>query len=190
MVKDAPQYVEFQQYLSLTRQKLSELNTIRITRLNQQIQNETDTVKLYQLYTSLCDTLRTYTQKDTKYEADFSQALNSRAWYGFFLKKFPAVESDIREGMALATKNKYLATNLPPALLLQGKYKEALVAYRKYKDLPFGVQGLPTYKEAFLDDLNAFEKAGIIPPQLEEDVNSIRRMLQGEDYPKGNGNKN
>jgi hypothetical protein len=51
--------------------------------------------------------------------------------------------------MALGIDNKYLATNLPPALLLQGKYEEAQVAYQKCKDLTFREQGIATYGDAF-----------------------------------------
>lgn len=151
-----------------------------ITQLNNQIRSETDTLKLYQLYTTLCDTLRTYSKEDKKYQLDFAQALNSRAWYGFFLKEFKGVESDIREAMAFGIDNKYLATNLPPALLLQGKYEEAVAEYRKYKDLPFGEQGIATYGDAFLDDLKAFEAAGIIPKKIMKDVERIRDILKGK----------
>ena len=182
---DAPQYVQFKRFLNIVRNDLKNLEENPIKIINNQIRTETDTIKLYQLYTALCDTLRIYSKKDNNYQSDFAQALNSRAWYGFFLKKFKAVESDIREGIALGTDNKYLATNLPPALLLQGKYDEALVEYQKYKDRSFGEQDIVTYQDAFLDDLKAFEAAGIIPPERMEDVQRIRDMLNGKEYPKG-----
>jgi hypothetical protein len=38
------------------------------------------------------------------------------------------------------------------------------------------VQGYKTYGEAFLDDLNTFEKAGIIPPERQEDVAAVGNM--------------
>ena len=174
-----PSYIEFKDNYTLASDALTELESLSnpITHLKFQIKAETDTINLYQLYTALCDTLRIYSQKDSDYQTDFVQALNSRAWYGFFLKKFKAVESDIREGMALDTNNKYLFTNLPPALLLQGKYDEALVEYQKYKDVSYGDQNLATYKDAFLDDLNAFEATGIIPPERMEGVKKIRDIL-------------
>ncbi|MFN0216669.1 MAG: tetratricopeptide repeat protein [Saprospiraceae bacterium] len=72
-----------------------------------------------------------------------------------------SIEADVREGMALDPENKYLPSNLAPALLFQGKKDAALAEYKKWMDKPFGVQDYPTYREAFLDDLNTFEKAGI-----------------------------
>lgn len=80
--------------------------------------------------------------------------------------------------MALGTDNKYLATNLAPALLLQGKYKEALAEYNTYKDQNFGQQNLATYRAAFLDDLRAFEEAGIIPPERMDEVAAVRLVLK------------
>ncbi len=79
--------------------------------------------------------------------------------------------------MALQTENKYLPTNLAPALLLQGRYKSALAEYNKWEDKPFGEQNLPTYRVAYLDDLNTFEKAGIIPAARMKDVAAVRKIL-------------
>jgi len=146
--------------------------------LNQRIQAEPETLAQYQLYGTLCDTLRLRAATDPLQKPALAGALNSRAWTGFFLKKFEANEADIREGMALQTENKFLPTNLAPALLFQGKREAALAEYKKWKDQPFGEQGYPTYREAFLDDLNTFEKAGIIPPQRQEDVAAARKMLK------------
>ena len=112
-----------------------------------------------------------------EYEAQLSQSLNSKAWHGFFLGEFSQVEADIREALALKTENKYLLTSLAPALLLQGKFEAAQKAYFQYKDQEFGEQGLNTYRDAFLDDLKAFEAAGIIPPERMREVERIRELL-------------
>jgi hypothetical protein len=47
------------------------------------------------------------------------------------------------------------------ALLLQGKEKAAEAEYKKWKVQPFNQQDLPTYRDVFLEDLKALEKAGV-----------------------------
>jgi tetratricopeptide (TPR) repeat protein len=139
--------------------------------------NEKDTLTIFKYYNELCDTLRKRVSKEPSYKPSLAQALNSVAWYGFFVKKFAEVEKAILEGLTLDASNIYLPTNLAPALLLQGKREQALQEYKKWKDKAFGEQDFPTYREAFLDDLNAFEKAGIIPPARMEDVAAARKLL-------------
>ena len=78
-----------------------------------------------------------------------------------------------------------LYTNLAPAFLLQGKFKAAKAEYEKWQDKEFGEQGFDTYRGAFLQDLDTFEKAGIIPKEREADVTAIRLLLkQKEKKPK------
>ncbi len=146
--------------------------------LHQRIQAEPDTLTQYQLYTTLCDTLRRRAALDPTQKPALADALNSRAWTGFFLKKFEGVEADVREGLSLGTENKFLPTNLAPALLLQGKFEAAQAEYKKWKDQAFGEQGYETYRAAFLDDLATFEKAGIIPPKRKADVEAVRALLK------------
>jgi hypothetical protein len=75
--------------------------------------------------------------------------------------------------------NKYLFTNLAPALLLQGQYEAAKAEYLKWKDQPyFPERGLATYREAFLADLEVFEQAGVIPVERKKDVEKIRALLK------------
>jgi tetratricopeptide (TPR) repeat protein len=171
-----PDYQEFKINFEWAKNAISKL--VRAADpVYQRIQNEPDTLAQYQLYTELCDTLRRRAVQDPAQKIALADALNSRAWTGFFLKKFAAVEADVREGLALGTDNKFLPTNLAPALLLQGKQKEAVQEYKKWKDKPFGGQDYPTYREAFLDDLNTFEKAGIIPPEVLPGVQEVRKWL-------------
>ena len=177
----SPQNAEVQQYLQIVQSVLSQLTTPpqvdHIAAIEAKIRQEQDTTQLYHLYTEMTDTLRLRCKTDPTYTSDFAQHLNSKAWYGFFLGHFAQNEQDIREAMSLGTENKYLATNLPPALLLQGKKTEALAEYQKWKDLPFGEQGLATYRNAYLDDLKAFEAAGIIPAERQADVEEVRALL-------------
>ena len=152
-----------------------------VDKLLNQIDISKDTTETYRLYGVLIDTLTIRRQKapNSYASADLAQYYNSHAWYGFYLKKFEQSEADIRAGMQLDSTNKYLSTNLAPALLLQGgKYKAAQAEYEKWKDQPFGEQDLATYRDAFLDDLNTFEQAGIIPKEREKEVAAIRAMLE------------
>ncbi|MEL6698683.1 MAG: hypothetical protein AAFP89_20740, partial [Bacteroidota bacterium] len=108
---------------------------------------------------------------------DLSQSLNSQARYGLFLGEFAQAEALIQEAMALPYENGYLPTNLAPALLFQGKKKEALKVYTSYRDQPFEVGSYKTYADAFLDDMKAFERAGIIPEAYKVDVEKVKQLL-------------
>ena len=67
-------------------------------------------------------------------------------------------------------KISWVQTRLALALLYQGKYEEAKEIYIRLKDEPYGNA---TYKEAFLEDLDALRKEGITHP----DVEKIRKLL-------------
>ncbi len=60
--------------------------------------------------------------------------------------------------------------NLASALLFQGKWEAAKEIYLSLKDKPFNNS---TYKSGFLEDLDAFEKAGI----THTDVAKVRALL-------------
>ena len=179
LVRDFPDRQEFKINYQWVENAIVELEQASdpVYQLNQRIQNEPDTLAQYQLYTELCDTLRRLAAKDPAQKPALADALNGRVWTGFFLKKFAAAEADVREGLALVAEHKYLPSNLAPALLLQGKQKEALLEYQKWKDKPFEEQNYPTYRDVFLDDLNTFEKAGIIPPKIRPGLQEVRKLL-------------
>ena len=149
-----------------------------IEELEQAISDEPDTTKKYSLYGILIDTLtKRWKIAPEDYADDLANAHSERGWFGFFLKKFSDTENDIRTGISIDSTNKYLNPSLAPALLLQGKYKLAEAEYQKWKDKPFDEQNLPNYRDAFLDDLNTLEKAGIIPKERMKDVQTIRALL-------------
>jgi tetratricopeptide (TPR) repeat protein len=180
LVRDFPDFADFRGNYTWAQNALNELEQASdpVFQLQQRIQSEPDSLLQYQLYTDLCDTLRRRAALDPAQKAAFANALNSRAWSGFFLQKFAEAEADIREGLALGTDNKYLISNLAPALLLQGKKAEAIAEYKKRKDQSFLPSEFPTYRAAFLDDLDAFEAAGIIPPERKADVAAVRDLLK------------
>ena len=193
LVRDAPQYAGFQRSLRIVQENLANLDLANdlVSLLNVRIQNEPDSLAQYAIYTILCDTLRQRAKTDPQQKPALAKALTSRAWLGFFLASrsvgvtsshpdtWSAIEADVREGMALDPDNQYLPSNLAPALLFQGKKYAAISEYKKWMDKPFN-KDYPTYREAFLDDLNTFEKAGIIPEARRGDVAAVRKLLAGK----------
>ncbi|MEO0638209.1 MAG: hypothetical protein AAFY70_00680 [Bacteroidota bacterium] len=173
----APQYAEFQRFLSLIKDRIQELEDLPILILQYQIQQTQDTSQIYAYYAALVDTLRSRVSQQPRYVEDLSQSLNSQAWYGLFLGKFATVEALIQEALALPYKNIYLPTNLAPALLFQGEKKQALKVYTSYRDKPFEVGSYKLYADAFLDDMKAFEQAGIIPEAYKADVEEVKQLL-------------
>ena len=82
--------------------------------------------------------------------------------------KFTEAEQWALEGLKLDSTQNTFYFNLAAALLFQGKYAEAEAIYRRYKD---------ELKDNFLQDLQDFEAAGVIPEERKEDVERIRKML-------------
>jgi WD40 repeat protein/Flp pilus assembly protein TadD len=123
----------------------------------------------------------TYKQQNTtETRKQLSQELNSLGWYALLNSDFVGAERACREALVVDPTNLYPATNIPAALLLQGKYKEAARWYTNYKSKPFPPGGtrLPTYREAFLDDLNTFEQKGLIKgKKVLKDVKKVRKLL-------------
>lgn len=107
----------------------------------------------------------------------YTTILNNVAWYSLLTSNFSDAEKYIREAIELYPNFKFLYTNLAPALLLQGKTKEAISEYEKWGDKPLGEGGFTTFKEVFLADFQEFEKAGIITEKLRGDVNKVKKML-------------
>ncbi len=95
----------------------------------------------------------------------------SLAWYQLFDQQFTAAEEAARKGLSIDPTEEWISTNLALSLLYQGKWEAAKAIYLPFKDQP---QGDGTYKEVFLEDLDALEKAGITHP----DVEKIRQLLQ------------
>jgi len=177
LVLIAPQYAEFQRFLSLIQERIQKLENLPILILQYQIQQTKDTTQIYAYYAALVDTLRSRASQQFRYVEDLSQSLNSHAWYGLFLGEFAQAEAPIQEAMGLPYKNSYLPTNLAPALLFQGKKKEALKVYASCRNKPFEVGSYKTYADAFLDDMKAFEQAGIIPEAYKADVEEVKQLL-------------
>lgn len=81
---------------------------------------------------------------------------------------FGVCEQYSLEALEVDSTGRNAYTNLAPALLFQGKVKEAKTLYCQYKvDL----------KDKFLNDFIEYEYFGIIPDERKADVEKIKAML-------------
>ncbi len=98
------------------------------------------------------------------------------AYYQLFLPDGKAAEVSLRRALELDPSNKYIPTNLAPALALQNRFKEAKTEYLHWAPKPFNEQNLPTYRDVFLDDFKAFRKAGVKILKMEEIETLLKAM--------------
>lgn len=90
-----------------------------------------------------------------------SQDYNSLGFYYLFASDGKNSELSLKRSIELDSENLFPYTNLPPAYLLLGKIEEAEKEYKRWKNKPFGLLEFDTFKDAFLDDLEKFEEAGL-----------------------------
>ncbi len=93
------------------------------------------------------------------------------AWCYLFTRQFPEAEHAARRGLELDESQRWINTNLASALLYQGQMEEAKALYLKLKD---ETDGDSTFREIFLQDLDALEEKGITC----EGVKEIRELLK------------
>lgn len=125
--------------------------------------------KYYEVNEEWLPILKAFYQEDVKkYQNDYSSSLGNQSFQCIFVKQFEKAEQYAREGLAIDPSKLFIQTNLAAALLFQGKYTEAEQIYSQYK---------AELKDSFLQDLNDFEAAGIIPEERKADVKKIRKLL-------------
>lgn len=107
-------------------------------------------------------------QKKPENDTLVSVYCNNLAWNLLVSGTATEAEQVARHGIALNPANRYLITNLPHTLLLQGKTAEAISEYLKWADKPYNEYRFNTYRDAFLADFEEFEAAGLVIPGLEE----------------------
>ncbi|MEM9545024.1 MAG: DUF2610 domain-containing protein [Bacteroidota bacterium] len=104
---------------------------------------------------------------------------NSYAWYQLLTGEFAESEANIYKGLKLDPTNLYFQTNLPASLLLQGRYEEAKKLYLEWKDKPFDPdERYDTFKEVYLEDIEAFKEENVIPDQYKLNVDWIVDLLK------------
>ena len=107
--------------------------------------------------------------------------LNSKAWYQLLLMQFSEAEITVKKGLSINPNDKYLLSNLPHTLLLQGnRFEEAKIEYMRMSAMDFDKKDLKNFREAFLEDFRDFELYKCIPSNLKNDVEMIKKMLKGK----------
>ena len=102
------------------------------------------------------------------YEPYLVRACNNLSFLFLAQGNFEEAERYAREGAKYDFTHHTIYTNLAASLLLQGRYAEAEEIYLRYKE---------ELKEDFLSDFEDFYQRGIIPPEREDDVERIKKLL-------------
>ena len=102
------------------------------------------------------------------YEPYLVRACNNLSFLFLAQSNFEEAERYAREGAKYDSTHHTIYTNLAASLLLQGRYAEAEEIYLRYKE---------ELKEDFLSDFEDFYQRGIIPPEREDDVERIKKLL-------------
>ena len=161
------------------------LNIYRRLAQNNPVQQEFYEISLYSLsmlylavdnYTSACQInqewlpvlKKKYEEDKDGLRKDYAEALGNQSFYVLFMKKYTEAERYAREGLMVDSTMHWIVSNLASALLFQGKYAEAEILYRQYKD---------ELREGVLEDFKRFAEAEIIPKKYEADVEKIKKML-------------
>ena len=102
------------------------------------------------------------------YEPYLVRACNNLSFLFLAQGNFEEAERYAREGSKYDSTHHTIYTNLAASLLFQGRYAEAEEIYLRYKE---------ELKEDFLSDFEDFYRRGIIPPEREDDVERIKKLL-------------
>ena len=105
----------------------------------------------------------------TQYTADVARTWGNLSNHALLMKQFDKAEEYALKGLACDSNKLFIRANLAAALLFKGEYSQAEDIYRQYRTV---------LKGTFLDDLEQFERLGIIPKEREADVERIKQMLQ------------
>ena len=102
------------------------------------------------------------------YNTAVSKTLESFADLYIMKTDFSKAEEYAKESTLLTSTQLTSFSILAAAQLFQGKYAEAKKLYRQFKDI---------IKDTFLEDLQVYDEAGVIPKKRESDVKRIKKML-------------
>lgn len=117
---------------------------------------------------------------DSRINAELAYFYGTLAWYNLFIKNYQSSVFYANKGLNFGKEYDWIYTNLTLAFLLSGKTTEAESFYRQFSGRYYS-NGLKSFKVAFLEDLDALEKAGVITTEnepLAKQVMKIRRMLR------------
>ena len=122
-----------------------------------------------EMYLSALEVYQRLTAADPQvYEPYLVRACNNLSFLFLAQGNFEDAERYAREGSKYDSTHHTIYTNLAASLLLQGRYTEAEEIYLRYKE---------ELKEDFLSDFENSYQRGIIPPEREDDVEQIKKLL-------------
>ncbi|WP_044234075.1 hypothetical protein [Haliscomenobacter hydrossis] len=108
-----------------------------------------------------------------------AEEYGSLAFY-LILAKHPPIQAieAAQKGLALATKQTWINTNLALGYLYNGEWAKAEQIYQRWMDVSWATSGsesdFETFREVFLDDLDVLEEAGVTCP----DLSKARALLE------------
>jgi tetratricopeptide (TPR) repeat protein len=105
-------------------------------------------------------------------------AYGNYAWTLLQQRKFDSSAINARLGLATDSTQIWIKINLGHALLLKGKYNEALSLYMAAKDNSDPNNKPKLFKDTILEDLSKLEEENIIPTERRKDVLKIKELLQ------------
>ncbi len=121
------------------------------------------------MYLEALEIIRHLAEKNPEsYNSDLAKILGSLSFNYVFMQEYVQTERCAREGLAIDSCQTFIYTNLAAALLFQGRYAEAETIYLQYRE---------RLKDSFIEDLELFEKAGVIPKEHENEAKRIKNLL-------------
>jgi tetratricopeptide (TPR) repeat protein len=99
-------------------------------------------------------------------------ALGKQSFLAIYLKRFAKAEQQAEIALNIDPGQQWIFSSLAASKLFQGKYDEAEEIYRNM------ISGQnEEMKNRFIEDLDDFEAAGIVPEERKSDVERIRKIL-------------
>ena len=147
---------------------------------------------LAEIYGDLIDTMRTAEEKiagqqrviavlekacalyknNMEIVGQLSDAYGNLAWFQLLARRYNEAEQSARKGLTTDDTRIWIKTNLAHALLLQGRFDEAMAIYTVIK--PLKNDKNKSFARICLEDLEEFEKAGIKSP----DIDKVKKFLK------------
>ncbi|MCC6459131.1 MAG: LamG domain-containing protein [Saprospiraceae bacterium] len=112
---------------------------------------------------------------DPKGWPELGKLYSALGWYELMIGRPKEARVAIETALQLDSTNQTPHTNLPHCFFFVGQKTEALRRYSSWMNKPRDTNR--TFREVFLQDLNDFEKKGLIRPELVQDLAEIRAVL-------------
>lgn len=115
---------------------------------------------------------------DTTFTArsNLSLACGNVSWYQLFIKNADKAEQYAQLGLSLDSTQTWIMTNLSSALLMAGKYQEAVQVYRKMQGVRYDFDPTQYYSQVFMADLEVLTP--YFPQERREDLQRAHAELQ------------